>query len=696
MPAPQQAANLLVLTSQAAEAERLAIALRSGGLGVNLLRRAGADGIDELLEQAAGCDLILCCSYDPAMDPETILARYRDLDTDVSLIVLTDPDDEPQTIVRALRAGARDVIERYDQDHLQRSVERELSDLEKRREAQRLKERLEQCEERSRELVDTAGEAIAFVQQGLHLHANPAYLDLFGFSSRDDLEASTFLDLIESEQRKSVRELLREREIRSETRLAELSTTCVRPDASLFPALLFASSADLNGEACVRVVIRELGEGTTLPRAPATAQRADLTGYPALIAAIQERIGDDGRVKRPFAVVCARVRSAPELILEFGLSNGLHAIGSLEPALREVAGSGAVVARISDDGFGLLMDGLDRGGIRALIKRARSEVHLAGSRVSGSRVEPDIDMGYVLAEVSVPSAAALLDQAYRSCFTGGLSGAEVKPTGQPSSPTSLATRGKQIAEDGDEAMAVKIEEALDNDRFLLVYQPIVSLMGDNQENYSVLVRLVDADEQLLEAREFIGAAIRHGLIERIDKWAIRQAIQAMAEHRRAGHKLNFFINLAEDAFRDSSIIVWICDCLREFDARGSWLTFVFQEELVEGNLVGLSKMIEGLKKIKCRVAVNRFGATERPQALFQGIPLDFVLLLPDFAQGLADDKDKQQRLLSLATLAREYNIKSVVTGVEDARALTVLWTAGVDYVQGNFLQRPSPTLEIAT
>jgi multidomain signaling protein FimX len=245
-------------------------------------------------------------------------------------------------------------------------------------------------------------------------------------------------------------------------------------------------------------------------------------------------------------------------------------------------------------------------------------------------------------------------------------------------------------------MTAKIEQALANDRFILVYQPIVSLMGDNQENYSVLLRMLDEDERLLEAQDFIGPAIRSGLIERIDKWAIRHAIRAIGEHRRAGHSLSFFINLAEDSFRDPGVIIWICDCLREFDVRGSWLTFVFQEELVDNNLSALNRLVESLKKIKCRVAVNRFGATDHPQMLLQALSLDYVLLMPDYAQGLADDKDKQQRLLSLANLAREFNVKSVVTGVEDARALTILWTAGVDYVQGNFLQRPAPTLEISS
>ena len=690
MPATQQVATLLVLTSQAAEAERLVASLRNGGLVVREIHSTSTDSIEELLQRHA-CDLIVCCGYDPGIDLEGLLELYRDLDTDLSLIVIADPDSEPQTIIQALRAGAHNVVERYDQGHLQLAVGRELADLHQRRQAQRLTRELQQCEERGRELIESSGEAIAFVQQGLHLHANAAYLGLFGLPGLEDLESTTFLDLIEAEQRRSVRELLRERETTSQSDRVELATTCVRADASRFRALLIAAPSELEGETCVRIIVRDLAdESSQSEHGP--ARRAVGPGYRGLIASIQARIGPDGRAQGPFGLLCARVRNSPDLMRELGLSRGLDVIGSLEAPLREVVGGGALIARISDEGYAVLVDALDQTGAKSLARRIRTEVRLAGPGTGGSRIEPELDVGYVLAEGPTAPAVGLLDHAYRACFAG--------PTAKrPEHTTSLATRSKQVAEEGDDAMAAKIEYALANDRFLLVYQPIVSLLGDNQENYSVLVRLIDGDSNLLEAHEFIGPAIRHGLIEQIDKWAIRQAVKAMGRHRRGGHKLNFFINLAEDAFQDSGIIVWICDCLRELDVRGSWLTFVFQEELVEGSLGGagnLSKLIEALKKIKCRVAVNRFGATAHPQALFQGIPLDFVLLQPDFARGLADDRDKQHRLLSLANLAREYNVKSVVTGVEDARALTILWTAGVDYVQGNFLQRPSPTLEIAT
>lgn len=694
MSAPNQTATVLVVTSQANEAERLVTSLRNGGLAVRGLHSAEGERIHRLVERG-DCDLVVCCGYDHEVDLASVLARHRELDTEVPLILVSDHQSDSQSMIRALRAGARDVTERDDQEHLQLVVARELKDLRDRRRARDLEQRLRQCEQRGRELIESTGEAVAFVQDGLHLHANPAYLGLFGCLSLEDLQSTTLLDLIASEERRSVRDFLRQREIGGLQDASELTATCVRPDGSRFSALLSAVSSEADGEPCLRLVVREASGGRAdADRGQPQGDARGPAGYGNLLNDLGARIGPEGSVDRPFALGIVRAPGAAELLLSLGLHEGLHAIDSLAPSLAAVAPASGRVYRISGDSFALLVDTADPGAVKSLEQRIRAEVRLAPPPGSDVQARLDCDLGLIFASDRAEPPVALADEAYRLCL--GAPRAAPPAPGAPLKPTSLAARGKQTPEDGDEAMSATIEQALDNDRLLLVYQPIVSLLGDNQENYSVLVRLIDASQTLLEARDFIGPAIRHGLIERIDKWAIREATRAIGEHRSAGHALNFFINLAEDSFRDPSLIVWICDCLRELDVRGSWLTFVFQEELVESNLASLTRLIESLRKIKCRVAMNRFGASERPEALLQGIPLDFVLFQPEYAQGLADDRDKQQKLLGLANLAREHNVKSVVTGVEDARALTILWTAGVDYVQGNFLQRPSPTLEVST
>ena len=692
MPDQAQTVILLVMTSQASEAERLITSLRNGGLPVRGMYTAHADRIEELVERRA-CDLIICCAYDPAVTLEAVLLRHRELEADVPLIVIVDQAGAPAAAISAMAGGARDVTARDDAERLQLIVGRELADLRARRQLRRLTQRLRQCEQRARELVDGSDEAVTFIQEGMHVHANPTYLALFRFPSLDDLQAAAFLDLIEPEQRTPVRDFLRERQSAQPQGPAELPVTYVRADASRFPGTLAVAPAEIDGEPCLRLIVRATDRTPLTPSAGPAAAPANRSSAATLLAAIDAAVGAERRASQPFAVFYVRIRAAANLFRDFGLTRALTVIGALAAALIRLCTGVGLLVRISDDGFALLAPGLDEASAESLAERIRTQVRLGPGPGGKARIEADCDVGYVIVAGPCPNSSTLLDEAYRACY-GGVAG-QTKAV-VPQRPTSLAAREKQSAEDGDSAETTKIEWALANERFMLVYQPIISLMGDSQENYSVLVRMIDEAENLIEAKEFIGAAIRSGLIERIDKWAIRHAVKSMSEHRQAGHPLNFFINLAEDSFRDPGVMIWLCDCLREFEVRGSWLTFVIQEELVDGNLASLSRLVESLKKIKCRVAVNRFGATDHPQMLFQGLSLDFVLLLPEFAQGLADDKDKQQRLLTLANMAREFNVKSVVTGVEDARSITILWTAGVDYVQGNFLQRPSPTLEIAT
>ncbi|WP_295607919.1 EAL domain-containing protein [uncultured Lamprocystis sp.] len=690
MPAQAQAVILLVMTSQPNEAERLITSLRNGGLPVRGMYTATADRIDELVERRA-CDLIICCSYDPSVDLDAVLTRHRELAADVPLIVIADHHGDQESVIKALRAGARDVTDREDVEHLQLVVGRELADLRVRRQVRRLTHRLQQCESRARELVETTGEAVAFIQDGMHVHANPAYLSLFRFPTVDDLQSAAFLDLIATDQRPAVREFLRMRTTPEAQGLAEIPTSCVRADTSSFRGTLFAAPAERDGEPCLRLIVRTADRSTVLAT-DSTDQLHEITGAATLIAAIATALGHEGRPATPFTLFYIRLRGAADLLRTCGLTQGLAVIGSIAAPLALVCGELGVLARVSDDGYGLLVLELDETSAATLAERIRAEVRLPEAQTAQARIEADCDVGYVVVSGSCSDPKEVLDDAYRACLGGTML---IARAGMQE-PTSLAARDKQPAIEGEDPLTGKIESALDNDRFILVYQPIVSLMGDNQENYTVLVRLIDESGNLLEAKDFIVPAIRSGLIERIDKWAIRNAVKTMREHRQAGQNFNFFINLAEDTFRDPSVVIWICDCLQQFDVRGNWLTFVIQEELVDGNLGSLSRLVESLKKIKCRIAVNRFGGTDHPQMLLQGLSLDFILLRPEFTQDLANDKDKQQRLLALANLAREFNVKSVVTGVEDARALTILWTAGVDYVQGNFLQRPSTNLEMAT
>jgi EAL domain-containing protein (putative c-di-GMP-specific phosphodiesterase class I) len=296
----------------------------------------------------------------------------------------------------------------------------------------------------------------------------------------------------------------------------------------------------------------------------------------------------------------------------------------------------------------------------------------------------------VLADSVTNSPSDLMDSAYRNyVFT------MLEPTSQAGSAASAEGDRSGTPLEAEQRIAERIQQALDIDGFQLFYQPIVSLKGDRQENYNVLLRLLDEDETLLEAKDFLGVADKSGAMAAIDRWVFRTAIAELAAQRSKGHEINFFVSIAETTLQEEKLLVWICDCLRDCNARGNWLTLQVQEEHARRHAAVFTRLSDGLRKVSCRIALSRFGEGKKPEVLLRNLRLEYAKFPPELGQGLADDRAKQKRLQDLTKLCRETGVKSVVTGVEDARSLTVLWTAGIDYVQGNFLQRPSPSIDQA-
>ncbi len=245
----------------------------------------------------------------------------------------------------------------------------------------------------------------------------------------------------------------------------------------------------------------------------------------------------------------------------------------------------------------------------------------------------------------------------------------------------------------DESVIASIERALETNGFTVMYQPIISLMGASQEHYSVLVRLRGGRDQLLTASELLGFAARAGHLPNVDRWVMQCAFQEQARRRRLGQQVSLFLSLSKEIVQDERLLIWICDSLREFGIRGSWVTFQLQQSEALALSDKWTLLAEGLKKIQCRICINQVGLTADTEGSMHGMQADFIKFAPELAAGLGSDQATQTRLLQLIKTAQLHDSKTIVTGVEDARALALLWSTGIDYVQGNFLHEALPRLD---
>jgi EAL domain-containing protein (putative c-di-GMP-specific phosphodiesterase class I) len=237
-----------------------------------------------------------------------------------------------------------------------------------------------------------------------------------------------------------------------------------------------------------------------------------------------------------------------------------------------------------------------------------------------------------------------------------------------------------------------MQAALAGDGLRLVYQPIVGLRGDAGENYEVLVRLPHpAGDDLLPA-DFLGPAEAVGLMPEVDRWVIRRSVADLARLRARSHRARFFVRISGQSLLDEEVLITICDTLRDQQAKGAWLVFQLRRTDLRFHRDAAERLVEGLRRINCRIALDRYGDDPEEEELLRAFRFDFVKLSPRLTRNAGADADLLRHLKTIVATLRAAGTESVVTGVEDAESLVFLWSAGIDHVQGFFLHEPTPTI----
>lgn len=283
--------------------------------------------------------------------------------------------------------------------------------------------------------------------------------------------------------------------------------------------------------------------------------------------------------------------------------------------------------------------------------------------------------------------------------TGQQAGAELPPltlavSEEPLPDLSDKPQTLSAREVSDDELIDQIERALENDGFKLAYQPIVSLRGDSQEKYGVLLRLLDDNRAFRAADDLLEPAARSGRLPEVDRWVIQHALADLSHRRQAGHRVHFFLSLSSAVLQDPELLIWICDQLRLQSIRGNWVSFQIRESDARDLTEAAVNLGTGLRQIRSGLAISDFGLNTDSELLFSDFPLDYVKLAPSLTQGLQEDPLKQGRVKHLLATARKQNVRSIVGRIQDEYSLAEVWRIGADYVQGKLIGRPSSVFDL--
>ncbi len=241
----------------------------------------------------------------------------------------------------------------------------------------------------------------------------------------------------------------------------------------------------------------------------------------------------------------------------------------------------------------------------------------------------------------------------------------------------------------------QLRTALENDEFVLHFQPKVELQTNKIMGMECLIRWNHPDRGFLTPDEFIPVAEQTGIIIEIGDWVIREACRAASiASRIAGYPVNTAINVSPRQFRQHSLISTISDCIEEYDLNPSQLEFETTETTLMLDLDAAGDTLLRLHQLGVQLAIDDFGTGYSSLQHLRRFPFDIVKIDRSFVMDIPDNKDDMAITSAVIAMSHSLNLKVVAEGIETREQLDYLLANGCEFGQGYYFSKAIPLDDI--
>lgn len=651
-------------------------------------------------------DLLIAHDQTENVSPLAAIKQIRRLNKDVPVILQTD-EESTQPIVEGIKHGAANVVRLDEDQHLLLIIQRELENREQRQLRRIADRRFHEAERRSQQLLDSSRDAIAYVQDGMYLYANESFAERFGYEDRDDIEIVPVVDMVADQDLDHVKKFLKEFTLKGDdVKSSVLEFTGVLQNGKQARQQVQVAHAIYDEEPCIQFMMR--GKRASTAVAPATETSTNNEQLEAQITQIKQEDPATGLFNRQYlmesleqAVDKAARNEANSVLLYIDIDNfqenvpGKFGLTGSDTALKNVAGlikehcqKEETLARFSDGSFILLANSLnaDKAVERANDICKRLEDHIID--IDSKTLQLTLSIGVALINETASNAETVIDEAVKAIASVRSNGTDGVGNGAKLFEPEQAA--KEMSP-GDIAGAV--QKALDNNRFKLLFQPIISLRGSEEEHYEVLLRMLNDEDVEIAPNDFLSVAEKTNSVQKVDRWVILEAIKLLSAHREKGNKTRLILNLNHQSITDESLIPWLNVAFKAAKLPTDALIFQMNEVDVTNHLNSAKAFVKGLKEINCRSAISSFGCSLNPFNTLKHVSTDYVKVDGSFTLDIQNNNESPDALINLIKKLLEEEKTTIVPFVENASVLSTLWQAGVHYIQGHYLQAPTSTMD---
>ncbi len=354
--------------------------------------------------------------------------------------------------------------------------------------------------------------------------------------------------------------------------------------------------------------------------------------------------------------------------------------------LKEVSGPGDTVARLGGDEFALLLadsgTALDAPAIAARLLTILAEPVAIGGR----SIRPSASIG-VATSASVPSAKDLVRAADAAMY-----GAKRAGKGR----VEVFQEHHHAAEMARQQLRADLQQALDEDQFVVHYQPIVDLVTGGIAYFEALLRWEHPTRGMLGPADFIPLAEESDLILSIGRSVLEKACRHASSWQRSGSRgsgVKVSVNISARQFHDSRLISEVEAALSAAYLDPRLLTLELTETMLLQDTAVTTRRMTGLRDLGVTLALDDFGTGYSSLSYLRRLPINILKMDKSFLDHVPGDPQDEAVVRAIVDLGNTLDLQLVAEGVETAEQAAALANLGCPFGQGYYFAPPRPFAE---
>lgn len=239
-----------------------------------------------------------------------------------------------------------------------------------------------------------------------------------------------------------------------------------------------------------------------------------------------------------------------------------------------------------------------------------------------------------------------------------------------------------------------LRKALDNNQFVLHYQPQIELETGEWKGVEALLRWNHPEFGLVPPDEFIPIAEETGLIVPIGKWVIETACKQNKEWKEQGFiPLRVAVNVSALQFQDRNFVKSVNQILNEHQLAPEYLELELTESVMQ-NVKESSEILHQFKKIGVKTSIDDFGTGYSSLNVLNRLPIDFVKIDKSFVNEIGINSNSTSLVKTMIDIGSNLNFELIAEGIEDEIQADFLNKNGCRYGQGYLYSPPLRAEEI--